>query len=109
MLYLFLYKFTERRVQMKKFLFFISLVGLLQAQGITGSGDVLVNGVAVNKNTKIKYGDTIEVKANSKVKFNVGKDVFFAKSNTKFKLDTLGSKKNLKCNKWWSYGCFWQR
>ncbi|WP_321777438.1 hypothetical protein [Sulfurimonas sp.] len=94
---------------MKKFLFFISLVGLLQAQGITGSGDVLVNGVAVNKNTKIKYGDTIEVKANSKVKFNVGKDVFFAKSNTKFKLDTLGSKKNLKCNKWWSYGCFWQR
>ncbi|WP_324171436.1 hypothetical protein [Sulfurimonas sp.] len=80
---------------MRKFLFFLSLVGLLQAQGITGSGDVLVNGVVVNKNTKIKYGDTIEVKANSKVKFNIGKDAFFAKSNTKFKLDTLGSKKIL--------------
>ncbi len=80
---------------MKKYLIFLSLVGLLQAQGITGSGNVLVNGVIVNKNTKIKYGDTIEVKANSKVRFNVGKDAFLAKSNTKFKLDKLGSKKIL--------------
>ena len=80
---------------MKKFLIFLSLVGMLSGQEIQSSGKVLVNGFTLTKDTKIKRGDVIETKANSKIRFNIGKDAFMAKSNTKFQLESQGSKKIL--------------
>ena len=77
---------------MKKFLIFLSLVGVLSAQEIVSDGEVLVNGHPLTKSTQIKRGDTIETKANSTVRFNVGKDAFGAQSNTKFTLETVGKK-----------------
>lgn len=78
----------------KFFLYFILVVGI-QAQDIVSSGQVLVNGQALDSTTVIKQGDTIETKANSSVRFNVSKDAFFAKSNAKFTLETLGKKRVL--------------
>ena len=95
MLYFFIYKVTEKRKKMKKFLVFLSIVGLLNAGEIISSGEVLVNGKALTKDTQIKQGDTIETKANSKIRFNISKDAFGARENSKFKLDSLGSKRIL--------------
>lgn len=80
---------------MKKYFIFLSLVSLLSAGDIVSSGEVFVNGKALDENTKIKRGDTIETKANSSVRFNVSSDAFSAKANAKFKLEKLGSKKIL--------------
>jgi len=77
---------------MKKFLIFLSLVSILSAQEVVSEGEVLVNGVSLTKATKIKRGDTIETKALSKIRFNVGADAFMAKSNTKFQLEVVGKK-----------------
>ncbi|MFT7002811.1 MAG: hypothetical protein ACJAWW_000144 [Sulfurimonas sp.] len=80
---------------MKKYLIFLSLVSLLSAGEVVSSGEVFVNGKILDKTTKIKRGDTIETKANSSIRFNVANDAFSAKSNSKFKLESLGSKKIL--------------
>lgn len=80
---------------MKIFFLYLSFAFLLQAQEIVSSGDILVNGEKLTKSTVIKQGDTIETKSNSSIRFNVSKDAFFAKSNAKFKLDTLGKKRVL--------------
>lgn len=77
---------------MKKFLIFLSLASLLSAQEIVSDGEVLVNGVTLTKETKIKRGDTIETKTSSSVRFNVGADAFMAKSNTKFQLEVVGKR-----------------
>ena len=77
---------------MRKFLIFLSLVGLLGAGEIVSSGEVLVNGKLVDKNTKIKRGDTIETKAKSRIRFSVDNDAFLAKENAKFTLEKVGSK-----------------
>ena len=80
---------------MKKILLYLSLIALVQAQEIVSNGEVLVNGNPLTKSTVIKQGDTIETKANSSIRFNVSKDAFFAKSDAKFKLDSVGEKRVL--------------
>ena len=80
---------------MKKIIIFLCLAILSQAQTIKSVGDVLVNGKPFKKGDVIKQGDTIETKANSRVRFNVGKDAFRAKANTKFSLKKSGSKRVL--------------
>lgn len=80
---------------MKKFLLFLSFVALLGAQEIVSDGEVLVNGKPLSASTQIHRGDTIQTMANSSIRFNVAKDAFLAKSNTKFQLESLGSKKIL--------------
>jgi len=80
---------------MKKISILLCLAILSQAQTIKSAGDVLVNGKTLKKGAVIKQGDTIETKANSRVRFNVGKDAFRAKANTKFSLQKVGSKRVL--------------
>ena len=80
---------------MKKILLFLVLLGVLNANEIVSSGEVLVNGKVLTKGMRIQQGDTVETKANSKVRFSVGKDAFLAQSNTKLKLQTDGKKRIL--------------
>lgn len=80
---------------MKKIILFLSLAMLLQAQTIKSVGKVLINGKVLKKDTVIKSGDTIETKAKSRVRFNIGKDAFKASANTKFKLQKVGKKRVL--------------
>jgi hypothetical protein len=80
---------------MRFFVIFLSLFFVLNAQEIVSNGDVLVNGKELSSQTVIKQGDTIETKSNSSVRFNVAKDAFFAKGNSKFKLDSVGSRRVL--------------
>jgi len=80
---------------MKKILILLFIAILSQAQSIKSSGDVLINGKTLKSGDKIKQGDTIETKANSRVRFNVGKDAFKARANTKFTLQKVGSKRVL--------------
>ncbi|MDB2562074.1 hypothetical protein N9X61_00570 [Sulfurimonas sp.] len=80
---------------MKLFIFLLSLVVVAMGQEIVSSGEVLVNGEPVTTTTQIKQGDTIETKANSKIRFNIAKDAFLAKSNAKFKLEKIGKKRVL--------------
>jgi len=75
---------------MKKILFILYLAVLSQAQIIESSGDVLVNGMLLKKSKEIKQGDVVETKSKSRVRFNIGKDAFSARANTKFKLDKVG-------------------
>nr|WP_275848764.1 hypothetical protein [Sulfurimonas sp. SAG-AH-194-I05] len=68
---------------------------MLQAQEIVSSGKVLINGIALEKIDTIKQGDTIETYKKTTLRFNVGKDAFLVRPNTKFTLDTLGKKRVL--------------
>lgn len=80
---------------MRFFLIVLSLSFVLNAQEIVSNGEVLVNGKVMSSKTVIKQGDTIETKSNSSIRFNVSKDAFFAKQNSKFKLDSVGKKRVL--------------
>lgn len=80
---------------MRKIFIYLVLAAVIQAQEIVSEGNVLVNGQPLTKSTIIKQGDTIETKANSTIRFNVSKDAFLARENTKFKLATLGKKRLL--------------
>ncbi|PHS59027.1 MAG: hypothetical protein COB17_00355 [Sulfurimonas sp.] len=75
---------------MKFFLMILCLFTLSQGQVIKKSGTILVNGNVLKKDGVIKQGDTIEVKEKSVIRFNIGKDAFKARANTKFKLQTVG-------------------
>ena len=80
---------------MKLLIFLLSLVVVAFGQEVISNGEVLVNGEVLTKSTKIKQGDTIETKENASIRFNVGKDAFFAKSNAKFELINMGKKRIL--------------
>lgn len=80
---------------MKALLISLALVAIIQGQEIISSGEVLVNGTPLLKDTVIKQGDTIETKANATVRFNIAKDAFRASPNSKFTLETLGKKRVL--------------
>ena len=80
---------------MKKIIFILCLAILSYSQEIKSSGKVLVNGKILKKETVIKQGDTIETKAKSIVRFNIGKDAFKARENTKFILQKIGKIKVL--------------
>lgn len=81
---------------MKKIMILITLFAISSyAQTIVTSGSVLVNGKQVNKQTVIKIGDFIETQKNGKIKFNIGKDAFSAKQNSKFNFKIKNDKKIL--------------
>jgi len=48
--------------------------------------DVLVNGKAYDSKVAIKYGDTIETKKASKLRFKIGKDAFLVNEKSNFTL-----------------------
>jgi len=75
---------------MKKIIILLCLAVLSQAQEVKSSGEVLVNGNVYKQGDVIKQGDIIETKSKSRIRFNVGKDAFKARANTKFKLDKVG-------------------
>lgn len=81
---------TKKGKKMKKILFILCLAILSHSQEIKSSGKILVNGHELKKGSVIKQGDTIETKFNSRVRFNVGKDAFNARANTKFTLQKVG-------------------
>lgn len=77
-------------------LFLISIVSLLNARQIVKkSGEVFVNQKPMKVNQKIKLGDFIQTKSNSKIVFNIGKSAFMAKENTQFKITDDGTTKTL--------------
>lgn len=81
---------------MKKIVVLMMLFAISSfAQKIVSSGEVLVNGKQVNKQTVIKIGDFIETKKSGKIKFNIGKDAFAAKQNSKFNFKIKNDKKIL--------------
>lgn len=80
---------------MKALFIFLLLVIVTQGQEIVSSGEILVNGKPLVKSTVIKQGDTIETKANASIRFNISKDAFHARSNSKFTLENIGKKRVL--------------
>ena len=80
---------------MKALFIFLALAIVIQGQEIVSSGEILINGKVLDKNTVIKQGDTIETKANATIRFNISKDAFLARPNSKFSLDKLGKKRVL--------------
>jgi len=49
-------------------------------------GDVTINGKKAKSDKKVNLGDFIETGSSSNVKFNVGKDAFMVKSNSKISI-----------------------
>ncbi len=81
---------------MKNILFLVLLLSVSSfAQKIESSGDVLINGKKITKQTVISIGDFIETKKDAKIKFNIGKDAFFAKEKSKFKFTQSKGTKTL--------------
>lgn len=73
---------------MKKLFFFFMICTFLFAdkQLLDSKGQVLINDKMVDSNTVVNLGDFIETNKNSTVRFNIGKDAFMAKENTKFQV-----------------------
>lgn len=79
---------------MKKTLFsLLVFTAVLCANEIQTSGEVYINDKPALANSVVQVGDFIKTGQNSKVKFNIGKDAFMAKENTKF---TLTQKEGVK-------------
>lgn len=82
---------------MKKIIICLSSLFLFSAfaDSVISSGEVFINGQKATKNSVVKLGDFIKTGKNSKVRFNIGKDAFLAKGNTKFSINEKGGLKSL--------------
>ena len=82
---------------MKKIIICLSTIFLFTAfaDSVVSSGEVYINGKKATKNSVVKLGDFIKTGKNSKVRFNIGKDAFLAKGNTKFSINEKGGLKSL--------------
>jgi hypothetical protein len=73
-------------------IFILSLIFInLLAQNIVVEGEVKINGKKLNTHNKVNLGDFIETGKDSKVMFNVGKDAFLVKANSKFNIQKTKS------------------
>lgn len=80
---------------MKLLLFFLILITSVFSMGLDIKGDVFINGKKANKSMKVNLGDFVKTGKNSKVTFNIGKDAFMAKENTRFVITKKDKVKNL--------------
>lgn len=62
---------------------FLKLQAADESQKIESDGEVLVNGKPLQKGGKIALGDEIETKGGSKIQFNINKDAFKLRENSK--------------------------
>ncbi len=82
---------------MKKIIIALSSIFLFTAfaSNVVSSGEVYINGKKATKNSVVKLGDFIKTGKNAKVRFNIGKDAFLAKGNTKFSINEKSGLKSL--------------
>jgi hypothetical protein len=82
---------------MKRILICISFIFVLNtfADSVISNGDVYINGKKITNNSVVKLGDFIKTGKNSKIRFNIGKDAFLAKADTKFSISEKDGLKTL--------------
>jgi hypothetical protein len=79
---------------MKYIVMILLAITIAFGQTVKIKGNVYINGIKANKNTKIHLGDLIKVGKKSKISFNIGKDAFMSKNGSTFSIKK-GNKKRV--------------